>query len=216
MPQRRSFPGGDDIGDEESARHRERTVAARSDVTMAADDAVGASIGLETFAGFYERSLPCIYGYFLRRCGGVVVVAEDLTQETYLAAVGELKRRRSVDAPLPWLYGIARHKLLDHYRRHGRAPTQIVPWHDELEDDPLLSALDPTTEEIDRRVVAALARLPDLQRTAVVLRYLDGLSVPATAAAVGKSVHAVESLLARGRANLKRFLIASEVGHDGP
>lgn len=188
-------------------------VAKRVVETMTADDATTSFVDVTSFSAFYEQTVPRIYGYFLRRCGGVVVVAEDLTQETYLAAVRELKRRRSVDAPVPWLYGIARHKLLDHYRRQGRAPTRIVPWHDELDDDPVLSTVDPTTEEIDRRVVAALARLPDLQRTAVVLRYLDGLSVPATAAAVGKSVHAVESLLARGRANLKRFLIESEVGH---
>lgn len=169
------------------------------------------------FPAFYERTLPRIYGYFLRRCGGVAAVAEDLTQETYLAAVGELKRRRSVDAPVPWLYGIARHKLLDHYRRQDRARGHVVPWHDGLEQEVELPALDPAAAETQARLVAALARLPEGQRTVVVLRYLDGLSVPAVAAAVDKSVHATESLLARGRASLKRSLADSdaelEVGH---
>jgi hypothetical protein len=73
----------------------------------------------EAFRGFYERALPRIYGYFLHRCGGPAALAEDLTQETFLAAVAELKKGRRVDTPIPWIYGIARHKLLDHYRRSG-------------------------------------------------------------------------------------------------
>jgi RNA polymerase sigma-70 factor (ECF subfamily) len=169
----------------------------------------GAAEGLvepAAFPAFYERTLPRIYGYFLRRCGGVATVAEDLTQETYLAAVRELKRRRGVDDPLPWLYGIARHKLLDHYRRQDRARGRLVPWHDALEREPDLPPLDPAAVETQVRLSAALARLPEGQRTVVVLRYLDGLPVPAVAAAVGKSVHATESLLARGRATLRRTL----------
>ena len=61
----------------------------------------------EAFRGFYERALPRIYGYFLHRCGGPAALAEDLTQETFLAAVAELKKGRRVDTPIPWIYGIA-------------------------------------------------------------------------------------------------------------
>lgn len=166
--------------------------------------------GPEAFPDFYEQTLPRIYGYFLRRCEGVVAVAEDLTQETYLAAARELKRRRSVDAPIPWLYGIARHKLLDHYRHQRRVQDNVVPWHDGLDESVGLPCAG--AEAMHDWVAEALARLPAGQRTVVVLRYLDGLSVPEVAATVGKSVHAVESLLARGRANLKRAL--SESAHE--
>ncbi len=170
--------------------------------------------GPESFPAFYEAMLPRMLGYFLRRCGGVVPVAEDLTQETFLAAVRELKRRRTVDAPIPWLYGIARHKLLDHYRWQGQTRVTVVPWDDESAAN--LDLVQPTIDlggDPYDRVVELLARLPTDQRTVLVLRYLDGLSVPDVAAAVGKSLHAVESLLARGRANFKRTLAESEVGH---
>src|SRR5215211_2848025 len=72
------------------------------------------------FNAFYEEALPRIYGYFLHRCGGSVPVAEDLTQETFLAAVAELKKGRRVQMPIAWIYGIARHKLMDHYRTQER------------------------------------------------------------------------------------------------
>ena len=75
------------------------------------------------FARFYDDALPRIYGYFLHRCAGGSPVAEDLTQETFIAALAELRKGRRVDAPLPWLYGIARHKLFDHYRREARRGT---------------------------------------------------------------------------------------------
>jgi DNA-directed RNA polymerase specialized sigma24 family protein len=44
------------------------------------------------FGAFYEKALPGVYGYFFHRRGGSAAVAEDLTQETFLAAVAELQK----------------------------------------------------------------------------------------------------------------------------
>ncbi|MFT3853282.1 MAG: sigma-70 region 4 domain-containing protein [Ilumatobacteraceae bacterium] len=52
-------------------------------------------------------------------------------------------------------------------------------------------------------LVSSLADLPDTQRVAMVLMYVDDLSVAEIAAVFGRSEHAVESLLARGRAALR-------------
>ncbi len=63
-----------------------------------------AALGLdpEEFRALYEEALPRIYGYFLRRCGGSVPVAEDLTQETFLASVDELgEGQRDATRPAP-------------------------------------------------------------------------------------------------------------------
>ena len=53
-------------------------------------------------------------------------------------------------------------------------------------------------------MLSALRSLPTLQRAAIVLRYLDGLSVREVAAAIGKSESATESLLSRGREQFRR------------
>jgi RNA polymerase sigma-70 factor (ECF subfamily) len=55
----------------------------------------------EVFSAFYDRALPVVYGYFLRRTGGMPALAEDLTQETFLAAVKQIRNGTSVDAPMP-------------------------------------------------------------------------------------------------------------------
>jgi RNA polymerase sigma-70 factor, ECF subfamily len=180
-------------------------VGAVVDATAPSADA-GELAGPDGFRAFYADALPRVYGYFYHRCGGDAALAEDLTQETFLAAVAALKRGTPVAAPVPWLLGIARHKLLDHFRRQRRQGWTVLPWDDAADDaadDAELAA--PAADEAAReRVVAALAAVPAPQREALVLRYLDGLAVPEVAAALGRSVAAVESLLARGRAGFRR------------
>jgi RNA polymerase sigma-70 factor (ECF subfamily) len=152
------------------------------------------------FRAFYERSLLVVYSYLFHRCGGRTA-AEDLTQETFMAAVRELKAGRAVEAPVPWVLGIARHKLLDFYRRQEREEGRLtLAYHAERVSDEAMDVGEASRE----RTLQALEQVPAAQRAVLVMRYLDGMSVPEVAAAVGKSVHATESLLARGRESFKR------------
>ena len=162
------------------------------------------------FGHFFDATLPRVFGYFIARVGGRVAVAEDLTQETYLAAVQALRRDAAVDNPVPWLLGIARHKLLDHYRAEGSRSGRQASWDDDLADEQAIDHFDLNAQHVRDRVIDALDRLPASQRTTMVLRYLDGLSVPKVAALTGKSIHAVESQLARGRTSFKRHYLETE------
>jgi RNA polymerase sigma-70 factor (ECF subfamily) len=165
-----------------------------------AERALDTSAG--SFAAFYDQALPRVYGYFVRRCGGSAAAAEDLTQETFLAVVVELKRGTRIRTPIAWVYGIARHKLLDHYRREQRAERQVeLASESEEAGEELVAADRAATRE---RAVAALGAVAASQRAALVLCYLDGYSVPEAARLLGKSAEAVESLLARGRQSFKR------------
>ena len=156
----------------------------------------------EAFRGFYEEALPRVYGYFLHRCGGSVQVAEDLTQETFLAAVGELKKGTRIRMPIAWIYGIARHKLLDHYRAQERLEHRLTltGQADEIEDELVV----PDDEEARERAIAALSSVAASQRAALVLCYVDGFSAHEAASVLKKGDEAVESLLARGRRSFKR------------
>lgn len=162
------------------------------------------------FEALLDASLPRLYGYFLARVNGDPSVAEDLMQETYLAALRELRRGVAVAAPMPWLLGIARHKLIDHYAAKRRAFARTTEWDDEVAET-FPEPTDAVGAVVDReQLAAALGGLPEAQRLAVVLRYLDDLAVPEIATATGRSVHAVESLLARGRSNLRRTLTGDD------
>jgi RNA polymerase sigma-70 factor, ECF subfamily len=166
----------------------------------AAEQALGTDP--DAFRAFYEEALPRVYGYFLHRCGGSAEVAEDLTQETFLAAVAELKKNKRVRTPIAWIYGIARHKLLDHYRAQERLERGLaLAAEAEKVDDDLVV---PDEQEAQERAIAALASVAASQRAALVLCYVDGFSMPEAAEILGKTTKSVESLLGRGRASFKR------------
>jgi len=147
----------------------------------------------------YGDALPHVYGYLLSRCGAVPL-AEDLTAETFLAAVDAVRRPVPVTLSTPWLIGVARHKLVDHWRRRARdeRDLQAVAHGQDEVVDPWAHALDALT------VRGVLDRLGAHHRAALTLRYLDGLSVPEVAALLDRTVHGTEALLVRARAAFRR------------
>jgi RNA polymerase sigma-70 factor (ECF subfamily) len=164
----------------------------------------------ERFRAFYADALPRVYGYFYSRLGADSALAEDLTQETFLAAVAELRRGTRVIAPVPWILGVARHKFLDHLRRQQRRGWTLLSWDESIIDEEIQV---PEDDDMARDLaIAALVAVPARQREALVLRYLDGMTVPEVATALGRGIEATESLLARGRTAFRRAL--QEVKHD--
>jgi len=144
----------------------------------------------------YDEALPVVYGYFMRRCGDRGT-AEDLTSETFLAVLQTARAAaRAGDPPpiaMPWLMGVARHKLADHYRRR-RDPVPVAD-PPEPGDPP-----DDWDAELDRLVAeSVLERLSDSHRAVLVLRYMDDCSVGECAALLGRTVHATEALLVRAK-----------------
>lgn len=147
----------------------------------------------------YRAALPQVYGYLLPRCGSVAI-AEDLTAETFEAAVAGVRQGQVREVTVAWLIAVARHKLVDHWQRVGREQRGLAAVEREHVD-----ADDPWDEILDLHAAhAALWRLSVPQRLALTLRYLDGLSVPEVAEQLGRSVHATETLLVRARAALRR------------
>ncbi len=157
----------------------------------------------------YDRALPEVYGYLVSRCGDPAV-AEDLTAETFLAAVDAVKRRSVGELTTAWLVGVARHKLVDHWRRVGREERKLalVAQQPELVDDPWETRLDVAQAR------SVLARLGAANRCALTLRYLDGLRVQEVADEMGRTLHATEALLVRARFAF-RALYDTEGGTNG-
>jgi RNA polymerase sigma-70 factor (ECF subfamily) len=152
------------------------------------------------FLTFYDASLPAVYAYLSARCGSRAV-AEDLTAETFLAAVVAARRRDPSARSLPWLLGVARHKLVDHWRRQGRDQRRLQLLTDTAPTEPE----EPWDVRLDALIVRrTLEALPAQHRAALTLRYLDDLPVPEVAALLGRTVHATEALLVRARAAFRR------------
>jgi RNA polymerase sigma-70 factor (ECF subfamily) len=145
------------------------------------------------FLRLYDEALPKVYGYLLSRCGHVAT-AEELTSETWLAAAAA---QPSAALSTAWVIGIARHKLVDHWRREGRERRKLRAVAAEA---PAGGAEGPWVERIDvLHARETLQRLSPNHRAALTLRYVDDLPVAQVARLLGRSEHSTESLLARAR-----------------
>jgi RNA polymerase sigma-70 factor (ECF subfamily) len=137
----------------------------------------------------------------LARIGMAPADAEDLVQETLIALH---TRRHTYDRsqPLtPWVYAIARYRLIDYLRRSKRSATDvpIEAAEEVLADD------DPSSVESSLDLAQLMARLSPKARQAIQFVKLDGLSVSEAASRSGMSPSAVKVSVHRGLRALSRF-----------
>lgn len=156
--------------------------------------------------------------------------AEDLVQDTLLAALGSLDRYDGSRPVRFWLRGILRHKIVDHYRRRERAPTEIP-----VEDAAILDSLQfrhfgippgrtaswsfnprRACEKVEfRRLLReCVARLDGKAQQAFVLRELEELGSEEVCEVLGVSANYLWVLVHRARQRLKRCLSAHWEGGD--
>jgi RNA polymerase sigma-70 factor, ECF subfamily len=164
-------------------------------------DGVTSQVLPEQFSAFYDTAFGEVHRYLLRAVLGNHALAEDLTQETFLVALVAARGGRSEAMSMAWLMGVARHKMIDHYRKSTR-------------DERRASLLTAGTADVDRlesladqepaRIVQSLGALSSEHRLVLVLKYLDDLSVQQIARTLDRSPQAIESLLARARRALIR------------
>lgn len=164
------------------------------------------------FLGLYDDALSHVYGYLLRRCGDSST-AEDLTQEVFLTAARTARQGHVEKLSIAWLLTAARSRLVDHYRaRHRHERKLAMAWSAGVgRDDEVIVADAASVGAVESRTTAALDELAPMQRAALVLRHMDGLSVAEVAEMLGRSVRATESLLARAK---RGFRVSFEEASD--
>jgi len=130
--------------------------------------------------------------------------AEDLTQETLLAAHDAFDSWRGEGSIRAWLFGIARRKCARHLegRTAGRARLELL-----REDAPSPDPADAASErQLAARARAALAQVKPSEREALILRYAGGLSFREVAAACGIDEAAARKRVSRAHARLREQL----------
>ena len=150
-----------------------------------------------------RRHLPAMLG-LARRILGNAADAEDVAQEAMLRVWTHAPRWQPLAAFRTWLTRVVVNLCLDRKRRAQwvglEAAGEIV--------DPAPGAGDKAEhDEREQLLAVAIAELPARQRTAIVLSYSEGMSNAQVADILGTSVSAVETLLVRGKQNLRARLV---------
>ena len=151
---------------------------------------------------------------FLRRALASSSDADDLTQETFLRLWRAAPRYRPQGRFAAWLFRIAGNLARQELRRRKLRALLLgeAQWslEDVVDSLPAPAQFDPESplraDEIRRALAMALAKLPARQRLAVLLRFYEDMSTAEIAEALNTSVHAAESLLARGTRRLRVLL----------
>jgi len=149
----------------------------------------------KAYAGFLGAVAPLVRAVARRKlAGGAASDVEDVVQETLLAV--HLKRHtwRPSEPVRPWLYAIARYKIVDAYRRRGRRV------HVDIEDFAETLAQPQEDTVSGGEVARALGTLSPGQRVVVQSITLDGLSIGETARQLNMKETAVRVALHRGLA----------------
>ncbi len=158
------------------------------------------------FRRWYDVHAPHVYAYLLTRCGSRTL-AEELVQAVFVEVVRNPTTFDGRSDALPWLVGIARHRLARHYReqtrftiRFGEPAVRPI----DVGDDDARSAHAWQAAELQARIRFALDALPPLQRAALILRFMDDLPVREVARHLHRRENATESLIRRARERFER------------
>jgi RNA polymerase sigma factor (sigma-70 family) len=177
---------------------RERQVAERASPP---------SLPLEEFEQVYLRNVGVLMGYFARRCRDPHTVA-DLTSETFVRAVdgfAGFDPRRGSDRA--WLFGIATRVFARHCEQSAGSRDAVARLGahrplDEDEIEELAGRID--AEREGAALMRRCARLPAVERAAIELVDLEGLTPKEAALALGVSGVAFRKRLSRARSRLRK------------
>jgi RNA polymerase sigma-70 factor (ECF subfamily) len=154
------------------------------------------------FQQLTRRHLPAMLG-LARRMLGNAAEAEDVAQEALMRVWTHAPRWRPLALFRTWLTRVVINLCLDRKRRAQWVDLETAG---EITDPSPGASEKAETDERERMVAAAIDKLPPRQRNAIMLTYSEGMSNAEVAEILDTSVSAVETLLMRGKQNLRRAL----------
>jgi len=163
----------------------------------------------------YNAYFDRIYSLVFNRVGGDQHTAEDIVQETFLAALKSAGKFRGQSKLYTWLCSIAYHKLSDFYRRQGREAQHQIQRQgihtlelDQIQDGEPVAPGPVESEEARQIIEQALLSLPLDYQHVLTFKYIEDMSVREISQIMDRSPKSVEGLLSRARQELRTKLAA--------
>lgn len=167
----------------------------------------------EAFGILYDMTYDRILNFIYRRTLNVVI-AEELTSNTYFKALRAIKCYKHNAPFITWLYRIALNEIRMHYRsrKNGVASNGKSSWDDDIERIHFpADTEDQSSDDIRSRmhdyieVNKLLEKLPEKYRNVIVLKYIEQLTHEEISGVLGTRVGTVKSLVNRGLVKLREY-----------
>ena len=168
----------------------------------------------EAFAELYRRHVTSVYRYHLAHTGNEKD-AEDLTSQTFMAALEGIKSYRGMAPYISWILGIAFRLRARFFRRRGIKPE--VPLEAALHIPTSSLPTDKSAfQRLERtQIINALKQLSNDRAEALILCFFSGLSFREAGEVLGKSEASVKMLISRGLQDLRtRSSIALDMDYE--
>jgi RNA polymerase sigma factor (sigma-70 family) len=154
----------------------------------------------EAFGAIHDRYRQRLFAYIRQMLSSAARQdAEDVMQDVFVRAYGALRADEREVNLRAWLYRVAHNRCIDHLRRPTPPPAEIFEMSRKPLHDPIVEA---QRREDLSRLVEDVGRLPEQQRSALLMREIDGMSYADLASALDVTIPAVKSLLVRARVGL--------------
>src|SRR5918997_295715 len=154
----------------------------------------------DAFGAIHDRYRQRLFAYVRQMLSpGSRQDAEDVMQDVFVRAYGALRADDREVNLRAWLYRVAHNRCIDHLRRPTPPAAEIFEMSRKPLHDPIVEA---QRREDLARLVEDVGRLPEQQRSALLMREIDGMSYADLATALDVTVPAVKSLLVRARVGL--------------
>jgi RNA polymerase sigma factor (sigma-70 family) len=153
----------------------------------------------DAFRAIHDRYRARLFAYTRQMLSGSRQDAEDALQDVFVRAYGALRANDREVSLRAWLYRVAHNRCIDELRRPAPPPPETLERLQPPASDPIAEA---EQRESLRRLVEDVRRLPEQQRSALLMREIVGMSYADLASALDVTVPAVKSLLVRARLGL--------------
>jgi RNA polymerase sigma factor (sigma-70 family) len=162
----------------------------------------------DAFAVIHDRYKQRLFAYVRQMLSSSSRAdAEDVLQDVFVRAYGALRNDARDINLRAWLYRVAHNRCIDHFRRPTPAAADLF----DMSRTPLHDPIETAQRREDlQRLVDDVGRLPDQQRSALLMREIDGVAYADIAVALDVTVPAVKSLLVRARVGLTEAIEARD------
>lgn len=155
------------------------------------------------FIEIYNQYVNDVYKYVYYKVDYNKVVAEEITQDVFLAVYNGIPYFKKMSSEKTWVLKITKNKVNDYYRSLYSRPEYITMFEQDLDsnytedEDCIMQAIE--REEVNR----CMQNLPGVYRNILILKYLDGYSIKEIAKILDRTTKSIENLLQRSK---KKFI----------